>query len=118
MEDMKSKFLYACLGISICMNIFLGGYTLMNPPVCEYTHIDVIDRTKDYYKKDEAVRLAAASFGLEEDWETQENPVYDVEVVENTETYEWVVIFTPKNPEEGVETRIGVRRDIGIITYY
>lgn len=64
MEDMKSKFLYACLGISICMNIFLGGYTLMNPPVCEYTHIDVIDRTKDYYKKDEAVRLAAASFGL------------------------------------------------------
>ena len=115
---MKLRFIYACLGISICMNIFLGSYTLMNPPVCDRVHINVIDRTKDYYEKEEAARLAAARFGLEEDWETQENPVYDVKVVEKTETYEWMVIFTPRNPAEGEETRIGVRRDIGIITYY
>ena len=115
---MNMKFLYACLGVSVFMNIFLGVYTLVNPPVCERIHIDVIDRTKDYYEKEEAARLAAASFGLEEGWETKENGVYDVEVEENPETYEWIVIFTPKNPEDGVETRIGVRRDIGIITYY
>lgn len=115
---MNMKFLYACLGVSVFMNIFLGVYTLVNPPVCERTHIDVTDRTKDYYEKEEAVRLAAASFGLEEGWETQENGAYDVEVEENPETYEWIVIFIPKNPKEGVETRIGVRRDIGIITYY
>lgn len=115
---MKSKFLYACLGISVCMNIYLGSYTLMNPPVCDRVHVDVIDRTKDSYGKEEAVGLAAASIGLYEDWETREDPAYDVEVVENAETYEWIVTFTPREPGEGEEKRIGIRRDIGIITYY
>ncbi len=114
---MGYKFTYICLGISLMMNIILIIYTVKSQPVCRRAHVDSVNRMADEYGREEAIRLAAASLGLDEGLAMQENSDYDIEVIDSIQTYEWIVTFIPKDLD-GNERRIGIRRDIGIITYY
>ena len=116
---MRTKILYTCLGISVLLSIVLYIYIVKYDAECEREHLDVINRDYDTISEAEgAKKIAAAYLGLEEDWELQENPVYDAEVTFNESGYEWIVIFSPKSSESDKERVVGIRKDRGIITEY
>lgn len=116
---MRTKILYICLGISVLLSLVLCIYIAKYDAECEREHLDVINRDYDTISEAEgAKKIAAAYLGLEEDWELQENPVYDAEVTFNESGYEWIVIFSPNSSGSDKERVIGIRKDYGIITEY
>lgn len=116
---MENKILYICLGISLFTSIFLGIYITKCEPVCERIHLDVIDRSIDYISDEQmAIDIAEACLGLDENWELQKNPIFDVKVIYSEESYEWIVVFLPRDLEKVEKRIIGIRRDYGNITDY
>lgn len=116
---MRTKILYVCLGISALLSLVLYIYIVKYDAKCERVHLDVINRDGDIVSEAEgAKKIAAAYLGLKEDWELQENPIYDAEVTFDESCYEWIVIFSPNDSESDKERVVGIRKDYGIIAEY
>ena len=113
---MEIKILYVCIGISAIIGLFLGFYIMIYKPACERYHVDEIYRNVNWMNSEEgAAEIAAACLNLEYDSESQEAPDYDVEVIFNELSYEWIVIFTPKEAEQDEIKMAAIRRDFGTV---
>lgn len=113
---METKILYVCIGISAIAGLFLGFYIMIYKPACERYHVDEIYRTIDEVNIEEgAAEIAAACLNIDYDFESKEAPDYDVEVIYNELSYEWIVIFTPKGSEEDGTKMAAIRRDFGSV---
>lgn len=111
---MEIKILYVCIGISAIVGLFLGFYIMIYKPACEKYHVDEIYRNRNEVRsEEEAAEIAAACLNLAYDSELQETPDYDVAAIFNELSYEWIVIFTPKESEEDGTKMVAVRRDFG-----
>ena len=116
---MKRKIIHICLLASFFINVILGSYIVIYNPICEREHLDVVYRSYNWVSNEEmAQELAEACLGLEDDWELQDNPKYEVEVIFCDSRYEWIVVFIPRGTEKGEMKIVGVRRDHGTITNY
>lgn len=115
---MWAKILNVCLAASVLLSIALGIYIVTYDKECERIHLDVISKISNWIPEEEGAKeIAAAYIGLAKDWEEQENPRYDAEVIFNEKEYEWIVIFSPKL-SDCEERIIGIRKDYGVITEY
>ena len=113
---MEIKILYVCIGISSILGLFLGFYIMIYKPACERYHVDEIYRNIDSVNCEEgAAELAAACLKIEYDFESQEAPDYDVEVIFNELSYEWIVIFTSKESGQDEIKMAAIRRDFGTV---
>ena len=116
---METKILYACIGISVIAGLFLGFYIMIYKPACERHHVDEIYRDMrsidEVNSEEGAAEIAAACLNIAYDYESQETPDYDVEVIFNELSYEWIVIFTPKDPEQDGTKMAAIRRDFGTV---
>lgn len=116
---MKTKILYACLAISVLISFALCIYIVKYDAECERVHLNVVNRDGNTVSEAEgAKKIAEAYLGLEENWELQDNAIYDVEVTFNESDYEWIIVFSPKTTEIEKARYVGIRRDNGIITEY
>lgn len=114
---MKNNLSYMYLGVSTFLSVLLGICAVKYGP---YRELDdymelAIERDKEYYDEEMAVRLASV-------WAPEERKLRgtfeeSVEVVYNYPTNEWLVIFALKDPRWD-RLIIGVRRDSGKIRYY
>ena len=114
---MKNNLSYMYLGVSTFLSVLLGICAVKYGP---YRELDdymelAIERDKEYYDEEMAVRLASV-------WAPEERKLRgtfeeSVEVVYNYPTNEWLVIFALKDPRLD-RLIIGVRRDSGKIRYY
>lgn len=113
---MEIKILYVCIGISAIAGLFLGFYIMIYKPACERYHVDEINRNVNWVESEEgAAEIAAACLNLAYDYESQEAPDYDVEIIFNELSYEWIVIFTPKDSEQDGTKMAAIRRDFGTV---
>ena len=106
---MKINFHYLYFSFLTCLSIVCGIYAVKCGPYREMDfNMDIIERDKEYYDEEMAVRLATASKGWEEDAKFQE-------VIYYYPTNEWFVIL--KQYEVWMDI-IGIRSDNGQIHYY
>lgn len=116
---METKILYACIGISVIAGLFLEFYIMIYKPACERYHVDEIYRDMrsidEVNSEEGAAEIAAACLNIVYNPESQEAPDYDVEVIFNELSYEWIVIFTPKDPEQDGTKMAAIRRDFGTV---
>lgn len=116
--DKKLKIIYVGLGISIIMIVFLSVKIYTRKPVCERTHVDDIDRTKDLVPDAEMAKKIVDLY--HDAMKRQETDKYDynVKVYFEEEKYVWIVWYDIIIPE-GVYLFDGgyggwVRRDNGM----
>ena len=84
---MKINFHYLYFSFLAFLSIVCGIYAVKCGPYREMDfNMDIIERDKEYYDEEMAVRLAAASMGWEEDAKFQE-------VIYYYPTNEWFVIL-------------------------
>ena len=116
---MEIKILYVCIEISVIAGLFLGFYIMIYKPACERYHMDEIyrdmRRIDEVNSEEGAVTIAAACLNIAYNPESQETPDYDVEAIFNELSYEWIVIFTPKESEEDGTKMAAIRRDFGTV---
>lgn len=109
------KFLHIYFGLCTLLSVVFGIYAIKYGP---YREMDIymmntIERDKEYYDEEMAVRLASTMWWGTDDIESQ--GISD-EVVYSYPTNEWLVIFTRDDGE--ITTIIGVRRDNGKMEVY
>ena len=114
---MKNNLSYMYLGVSTFLSVLLGICAVKYGP---YRELDdymelAIERDKEYYDEEMAVRLAAVvvlGYG-----NLQGTLEESVEVVYNYPTNEWLVILSLDDPLWD-RVVVGVRRDNGSIEFY
>ena len=121
---MKRKILYICLAILMLIDGALVNYILEREPVCDRTHLSDVDRTKDIVPDEEtAIRIAEANLKTKiSGWNSHGDIDYQIEVIYDEPSYEWIVIYEVAPPEgkfvlDGTKV-LGVRRDYGHVYWY
>lgn len=114
---MKIKLSYMYFGFLTFFAVVFGVYAVKCGPYREMDAymMDMIERDKEYYDEEMAVRLAEA-WGTDT-WQLQGWPAERAEIVYNYPTNEWIVIFTRNSPRWN-RIVIGVRRDNGTMERY
>lgn len=119
----KKGIIYACLGISLILNILSVGYIVRNGLLLEL-YVQArwynIDRTKNVVPDEEtAKRIAEAIIDADElgTWDLDKD--YEMEISFDEETYRWRVAYLPKLPEGAMlldgDPCVWIRKDNGFI---
>lgn len=97
--DKKLKIIYVGLGISIIIIAFLSVKIDTRKPVCERTHVDDIDRTKDLVPDEEMAKKIVDLYHDAMNSPETDKYDYNVSVYFEEERYVWIVWYDIIIPE-------------------
>lgn len=112
------KRLYIIFDISLLINIMLGTYLIKIKPVCERSHIDVIEWSWEDVPNEIMAREIADAIELDRIGD-EDKEVCDVTVGFDSQSNEWEVVYE-FGESGGVFKKdiVCIRKDNGLITTY